>query len=967
MHMDSGVSRSVLNNLSRQDRTMGGLLGRLSTGLRINTASDDAAGSAIASKLQARVRGHEQASRNLADGLSLARTADGALSEIADTLQRLRTLAVQAANASVTDGERQAIDDEAFELRQQIEAISRETTFNELPILRGVLTDLNTYTPKTEHFTRGRSEAISASPQIRSMLASSTTAQQSSENHSRSDTFTSVESFPGWSMDDQRIEFESSRSASRYMVPASGGIASVTSGETFTRHQTRTIGGQTYTLQNHRTLVGGAKIYDGLYVSKNGSIPRNSSEALVTLSPSSSMTMAFSNDGSRIAYTSGSDVHVASFDPAALSLSAPTLLNQDGDLLGIKQTMTLSHVAENYTRASDGERSIKVQKRDVTGALTWVPHDPTHTDGYDLAPDGRSLTLYGSGRVDSNDQLRVYYQSDHVVPTDQDGVVEIKPGRVPEVYGLGTPMSSVAVIVGGVSVPYDPTGTSGFDFDAASGTFRLFGHARPAGDQTVSIGYHTDYAGSSSTSANQDGSVSVTLGPLPETWNLGVAGADQAIRVRVGGVEVPHDPTATNGFTLSGKVVSLHGSARPGVDQSIEVRAWTDGAGVTANQDARLQMTLPGTGSYGTTPGSTGPRAIVVQVAGTNVAPDPVDGYTFDPATSTLTLNGAALPDVSQAVIVRYLVDGTPDTTAHDLTLSQGANIYTGQPTTGSVKVERAGVFLQQDSPDGFTLSSAAPSQVRLVGAARPDAASTTAYVVHYTVPGDLVFALTPDLPPASTSCEGIPDPRGAIIDESSVQVTVNGQPVPADPVDGFSITKSPGPSVRGIQTYQGYQIQLNGASRLSGSGNVVSIGYRYTNLAPSALQIHLQNGASAGDGYQLVIDPVTLETLGLHHLCMDEQDEALAAIARLDEAIARLSDIRSSVGAQMNRISSQLNMATDVAHRAEAARSRIVDLDVGKAVVSTTTTRIIEQASLAVLSQSRGIDARRIRQLLGA
>ncbi len=186
-----------------------------------------------------------------------------------------------------------------------------------------------------------------------------------------------------------------------------------------------------------------------------------------------------------------------------------------------------------------------------------------------------------------------------------------------------------------------------------------------------------------------------------------------------------------------------------------------------------------------------------------------------------------------------------------------------------------------------------------------------------------------------------------------------------ADPVDGYSLTKSPGPTVRGFQTYQGYQVQLNGASRISGSGNIVTIGYRYTNLAPSSMQIQIQNGAGAGDSYQLVIDPVTLETLGLNHLCMDEQDEALAAIARIDEAIARLSAIRSRVGAQMNRLVGMQTLASDMAFRSDAARSRIVDLDIGKAVVSTTTSRIIEQASLAVLSQSRGIDSRRISQLL--
>ncbi len=774
MRMDSGVSRPILNNLSRQERGLDSMLGRLATGQRINVASDDVAGSSIASKLLARVRGHEQASRNIADGISLARTADGALSEIADAVHRLRTLAVQAANASLTHGEREAIDAEAFELRQQIATISRDTTFNDLPILRGVMTDLNTFSTKVETFNRGRTETLVVAPQSQVQVADSVGPGPVSRSYAYSDSYEQVEMLPGWSLDDQRIEFSSSRTSNRYMVPSAGGAASASSGEIFTRDTTRLIGGNTYTLLNYRTLFDGQAVYDGLYVSVNGSTPRESSEALLT-GNSYGMQMAFSNDGTRIAYTSNNDIHVASFIPATRSLGASILLNQDGDLLDVPQTLTLSTRAEWYQRSSDGARSVKVLKQDVSGTSAWISHDASHANGFDLAPDGRSLTLYGAARMDSNDRLSVYYQGDHNMTTDQDGVVEIQPDVTPEIYGLGTPASSVLVQVGGTNVSYDPTRTNGFDYDAATNTFRLFGNARPADGESVSLLFQADYSGYSALSADQDGNVSISLGTTPENWNLGGPGGNRAIRVSVGGTEVAYDASGTNGFSVSGSTVKLHGTARPTAQQSVSISSWNDRTGASVAPDGAFQLNLSGAGTYGTTPGSTGPRAIVVQVAGANVPPDPVNGYTYDPATSTLTLRGTSRPDVNQSVTVHYLVDGTPDTTSHDLTFSQAANLYTGQPATGSVKVERAGVLLQQGDPDGFTLSSASPSQVRLVGAARPDAGTTTAYVVHYTVASDLVFSLTPDLPPATASCEGIPDPRGAIIDEDSVEVTVNG------------------------------------------------------------------------------------------------------------------------------------------------------------------------------------------------
>lgn len=114
-------------------------LERLSSGRRINRASDDAAGLAISQKMEAQVRGLRQASRNSLDGISLIQTAEGALNEVHAMLQRMRELAVQGANQVYEKDDLKAIADELKELTEQIDKIARETTFNGIFLLKGEL------------------------------------------------------------------------------------------------------------------------------------------------------------------------------------------------------------------------------------------------------------------------------------------------------------------------------------------------------------------------------------------------------------------------------------------------------------------------------------------------------------------------------------------------------------------------------------------------------------------------------------------------------------------------------------------------------------------------------------------------------------------------------------------------------------------------------------------------------------
>jgi flagellin len=123
-------SLTAQRNLSSSQGTLATSMQRLSSGLRINNAKDDAAGMAIADRMNAQVKGINVAIRNANDGISLAQTAEGALSTVTDVLQRMRELAVQAQNGSNGTTDRANLDTEYQQLSQEITRIASQTKFN---------------------------------------------------------------------------------------------------------------------------------------------------------------------------------------------------------------------------------------------------------------------------------------------------------------------------------------------------------------------------------------------------------------------------------------------------------------------------------------------------------------------------------------------------------------------------------------------------------------------------------------------------------------------------------------------------------------------------------------------------------------------------------------------------------------------------------------------------------------------
>ncbi|WP_332879168.1 flagellin N-terminal helical domain-containing protein [Massilia sp. S19_KUP03_FR1] len=130
-------------NLSMSQTSLATSLQRLSSGLRINSAKDDAAGLAISDRMSSQIRGMNQATRNANDGVSLAQTAEGALASSGDMLQRIRELAVQSSNATNSSSDRQALQTEAGQLGSELNRVAQTTTFNGQALLDGTMGTAN--------------------------------------------------------------------------------------------------------------------------------------------------------------------------------------------------------------------------------------------------------------------------------------------------------------------------------------------------------------------------------------------------------------------------------------------------------------------------------------------------------------------------------------------------------------------------------------------------------------------------------------------------------------------------------------------------------------------------------------------------------------------------------------------------------------------------------------------------------
>ena len=140
MRVNCNISAIIANNqLSKSEDALSSAIERLSSGLRINKAEDDASGMAISKKMHAQIKAIERSANNTQDGVSVVQTAEGALSELENILQRMRELSVKAASETNSGEEKDAIQVEIDQLTKEVDRISTSTEYNTMTLLDGTL------------------------------------------------------------------------------------------------------------------------------------------------------------------------------------------------------------------------------------------------------------------------------------------------------------------------------------------------------------------------------------------------------------------------------------------------------------------------------------------------------------------------------------------------------------------------------------------------------------------------------------------------------------------------------------------------------------------------------------------------------------------------------------------------------------------------------------------------------------
>lgn len=188
MRINNNMAAVITNNqLLGTESTLGDVMEKLSSGFKINHASDDPSGIAIAGKMQAQIDCLAQASTNGSDGISVLQTAEGALNEVTEMIQRMRELSVQAANGTNSISERKTIQKEIDSLLEEIDRVAQTTEFNNINLLNGAL-DNRTY---AEHATRMQTSNSVPAGIYELTIDKAATRGSTGSNSLKGDTFTS--------------------------------------------------------------------------------------------------------------------------------------------------------------------------------------------------------------------------------------------------------------------------------------------------------------------------------------------------------------------------------------------------------------------------------------------------------------------------------------------------------------------------------------------------------------------------------------------------------------------------------------------------------------------------------------------------------------------------------------------------------------------------------------------------------
>jgi flagellin len=909
------MSLNAQRNLSTSGAQLATSLQRLSSGLRINSAKDDAAGLAIAERMTTQINGLNQAVRNANDGISLAQTTEGALQELTNNLQRVRELSVQAANATNSSSDLQALDQEVQQRIAEVNRIATQTSFNGRKVLDGSFGNAT--------FQVGANAGETISVGLSANMKSSAIGQIA--------TTTSA---------DISSLFTSGLTVAAGALTVNTGSGAVTVGST-TVPATYTSAAQLATAINTAAgstiaTVSGSEL----------SISNSSTTNTITFGGSAASTVGLGTVAVATAgapatsgsYTSGT---ISAFDYSVAGGAASAGKYQSGTIGGFNfatipatsGSITSGNIAGfNYSTVAATKGSYD------TGTLTSYDFSGTNAV-FDVDGTGNTVTLSGNHTVaglagvvtELQGQLDTAFTPGTYTATANSGGDGFVITRTSDTAGAA---STAVAISNGTGADFTAgaftagAGTGGANADTtANKTFTVDSHAitLTANDTDITglkndVQTQLDSYGTGVYSVTNSGNAlvisKVATGATSTT--PAIAGADASFIT--GGTSTSGadaDTTANKTFTVDGNSVTLNAND-------------TDITGLKNDVQAKLD-TAAGTGIYSVT--NSGNALVISKVATGATSTAPVIGGT-DAALITAG-GGAGTPgaDLVPTTNKSFSVDG------HAITLTANDTDITGLKNDVQTKLNAAaaGIYSVTNSGNTLVISKVATG----VGSTAPVITGTDA--TFFTTGGSAVAGANVGTPTATTATS------------TGVNTAVTAATSLSLGTGDLTVKLGTGAAVDMANTYTSGQA-LADAINVANSGAYASFDSTAHTLTVSSTSAVTLAGNKAGavtGGLGFAAGTAAVTTGSMATANVTTAANANLTMLQVDSALTAVSTLRSTLGAIQNRFQSTINSLQSVSENLSASRSRIQDTDFAAETAALTRVQILQQAGVAMVAQA--------------
>ncbi len=898
-------------NANRQLNIVTGAQGKstekLSSGYRINRAADDAAGLSISEKMRRQIRGLDRASTNAQDGVSAVQTAEGALGEVQDMLQRMNELAVQSANGTNSTTDRDAIQAEIDQLSTEIDRVSETTKFNETYLLKG---DKNSTRNVSYSFNNNATDE-DATAKFYDDSASGMHIGYKSSNGTL-----------GLSGDGTSIEFDSSAKQDDQNAIAK---ALRDQGVTVTYNSTfqDAVGESDESVTNSYTLTlngDAAQKYDVVTVSSGSNTTGNAGQQDgITKSNGSTLDNIATfeiqdKNGNRVATIKVGGANMTSADATNKTKSSSAILTAES-VTAAKKGGEISQYFDkdgNKISANSLDKYYSMTSGSVNqanGAEGSTPVDVTTSTVTATASRDDTLTYDGGKWVDSSGNTANLNK--YGVDADKlTNAGKLAEGDTIEYTAKTNPsVSSMSVSNAGM---YDTTGVSNTRIpEDTTITYKSKATVTPQTGSTAN--YNVDNAAAAATTT-----IAFTAATATSTNTTGVT------------VTNVGKSDAANALDANATIKYEAGS----VAKSGAITAATINAAATQNQIKALEAAGTLTYSGTTWKDADGNSFNLNNIIDTTSA---AAGDSITVTSGNWTMNGSTVDPSEYGIEVNGNTALENPATAYSVSIT--ASIWTATDASGSITANGSGAINtdQNLSKYGVQVTAGSPA----------GGDSVTLNAAKWWKDGDTSNAAN------ETSLQAF----GVV---ATTTTTAGFKPAAGDTIS-FKAGSDPKAMYNaGGSNGSNIAVRADSPRVYDAVGNedtlnVAAVSAKRDITGDLSLKLHVGADATSNNQIQVNIANMSAKALGVNGMKVDGNDDTNAkdAIETIKQALQKVSDQRASLGAAQNRLEHTINNLDNVVENTTAAESRIRDTDIADEMVTYSKNNILAQAGQSMLAQA--------------